>query len=885
VAPPAAVSTFVGRVAEVKATSRLIESHRLVTVVGPGGCGKTRLSLEVLGTSAFDLLGFAELSGMEPHALVGGVLDACGVWEEAGVTPQDRLHSWLQDKGGLLVLDNCEHLRDEVAHLILALLRQCPALHVLATSRVTLGVIGEAVLPLLGLEPVGDGAALFLERARRAQPALVDGERTRQSAAAICRLADGLPLAIELAAAHTRGLSLEEVRAGMADQLHFLGAGEVTAMPQHSSLEASIAWSVRLVDSEARRTLWALSVFDGRFTLAAAVAVAGAPHAATTLETLVDHSLVQFDVQDGRYVLLDTIRAYAGRELAAAAELDTVHDRLADWAAGLAGMAQAGLSRAEPAALQRVDRDDAGLRAALEQALRTGRRIDAAAEIVVGLAFAWSLRGRCAQGRVLAQRVQAAAGQASCRLTWATAFLTLYSGEVEEGVQLAMSAASQAQTTGERETEARALILIGLAQGLVDPAGAEPVLTRAAELAAAAADDWGQIEALQVLAYSHLYRSDHRSALLCADQALPALTRLGHGQLRAWDHAARADAAEQSGGFSDAEVAGRAGLSLALAIEEPVSAGGALLPLVRALVHVGRTADAAELIEDLRPFFSEHTGLGTSLLLDLAAAIVACWTDPMTALTVVMQAREAAAAGGVPLAAAEAGVLLTHAKVAVGDIDGARAAARAAATTATGMGNRELAAAAELAICLGDRTASGLPGRVHAALRDAAELGLRPVVADGLDAVAGLALDGGRPAVAARLHGASSRLRAKLGACLSPIARQVRRADERAVAALMSEEELAAVHVEGSRLDLAQAVAYASKSRGRRARPATGWDSLTPTESDVVALATRGLGNQAIADELLISPGTVRTHLRSVFSKLAVTSRSQLAATAARRGL
>jgi DNA-binding CsgD family transcriptional regulator len=419
----------------------------------------------------------------------------------------------------------------------------------------------------------------------------------------------------------------------------------------------------------------------------------------------------------------------------------------------------------------------------------------------------------------------------------------------------------------------------------VDPAGAEPVLRRAAELAAVVGDDWGHIEACQVLAYSHLYRSDHNAAIDCADQALAALARLGHGQLRAWDHAVRAEAAAQAGRFSDAEADGRAGLALALAIEEPVSAGGSLLPLVRTLVHLGRAAEATTLVGEVRPFFDTHPGLGTSLLLDLAAAIAACWTEPRTALDVVTRAHHAAAGAGLPLVEAEAGVLLALVQCACGDTDGAQAAAAAARTLASGIGNGELAAAADLAACAADRTADGVPGRAHTALGDSAQLGLRPLVADGLDVVAGLALDAGRPAVTARLHAASSRLRAELGACMSPLARTIRLSDEESVAGLLTAGELATAHEEGARLDVAEAVAYASRSRGRRRRPASGWDSLTPTERDVVALVTRGLGNQVIADQLLIGAGTVRTHLRSIFGKLAVRSRAELAANAARRGL
>jgi DNA-binding CsgD family transcriptional regulator len=162
---------------------------------------------------------------------------------------------------------------------------------------------------------------------------------------------------------------------------------------------------------------------------------------------------------------------------------------------------------------------------------------------------------------------------------------------------------------------------------------------------------------------------------------------------------------------------------------------------------------------------------------------------------------------------------------------------------------------------------------------------LRPLVTDALDLIAGLAVDAGRFAVAARLHAASRRLREELQAGASPLARLFRGADEQAVAAALTPRELSSACEEGARLGLEQAVAYATRSRGRRARPRVGWDSLTPTERDVVILTARGLSNQAIGAQLLIAAGTVRSHLRSIFGKLGVTSRAELAAAAVRRGL
>jgi predicted ATPase len=236
-----------------------------------------------------------------------------------------------------------------VAVLVDQLLGRCPRLRALATSRVALGLPGEAMLRVDGLGP--DGVELFLDRARLVQPGAVDsgGECAR----AICALADELPLGIELAAAHARALPLPHILAGMSDRMGFLAGRGAGRGLRHSSVATSIAWSYQLVDDRARCVLRALSVLPGPFTIAAADGVC-ADRPIGDLEVLVDHSLVRFDVADGRYLLLDTIREFAAAELRVLGEADAVEGRLLDWAAQFAEAARPGLDRADPAALNHV---------------------------------------------------------------------------------------------------------------------------------------------------------------------------------------------------------------------------------------------------------------------------------------------------------------------------------------------------------------------------------------------------------------------------------------------------------------------------------------------------------------------------------------------------
>ncbi len=993
----ASASSFVGRGADLAALARLVGRERVVTVVGPGGCGKTRLTLEALRAATGPVHGFVELAAAGPATGLARVaLSACAVPEDPTRAAAEQLRAHLAEREGLLVLDNCEHLRREVAAFVDELLRRCPRLRVLATSRVSLGVAGESVLPLVGLDPTGDAVTLFLDRARRVQPDLPsDGDAL---VGEICVLADGLPLAVELAAAHARTLPLADIRDGMADRMRFLAARDPAGLPRHSSLASSLDWSVGLVGEPARRALAALSVVDGRFPTEVALALSDR----AALETLVDHSLVQFDAIEGRYLLLDTVREYAARLLAASGTGEAAHRRLLGWAVGFAREVRHGLERAAPDVLRRVDAADAAVASAMAWTVVAGRERAAAADVAVDLAFAWSLRGRCAEGLARVRRLAAVLDPVPPALRWAEAFLTGYAGDMETAVGIASEVAATAE---DDRTRARALTLVGMVLEFVDPVGAEPVLAEATELAARAADDWCVAEAFQILAYCRVMRADLPGAAAAVDAAVPALARLGHAQLRAWDAALRAEVAVARGGFAAAEAAGREGLRLAVAVGEPVSATGALFPLVRALVATGRIAAARAVVEEHREFFATHPGLAVAeavLVVEASAGL----GPPATALA-------ATAAAQLWWPAGEAADLLALARLADGDPAGALAALAEVAAHAERLGHRGTAcrlgitrAAALRALRDGSSadvasegggpvgtvsgdggpvgtgsggsavgTASGggpvgtAPGGgglvgtasgggpadtapacggpgdaaraaprdpdaaevAHAALAEAATLGLLPVVVDGLELVAALAADSGRPVVAARLQGAAGRVRAELGAVPSALTRLMGLAlpDGPEVAAGRAEgarlvrvappdgpgkakgwaegarpaspygSDASATRTEGAqaallggpgvgtgaRLDVDRAVAYAARARGRRARPRTGWESLTPTEGEVVALATRGLSNAAIGRELLVSQGTVRTHLRSVFGKLGVTSRAELAARAARRGM
>jgi predicted ATPase/DNA-binding CsgD family transcriptional regulator len=885
-------TTFVGRATELAALRRLAGAEQLVTLVGPGGSGKTRLVHEGLPALRWPVVGVVELAACTPgEDLWSVVLDACGIRDDPALDPPERFARRVGEVESVLVLDNCEHVRDRAAQAVVELVRAAPRVRVVATSRVSLGVPGEATLAVEGL-PEDDAAALFLDRVRRVQPALTLDADTEQCARRIARALDGLPLAVELAAARARTLPLSAIEDGMADRLAFVGTRSAAGRDaRHRSLQNCLTWSTALLGERSRAGLAALAVVEGRCSLVAAEAVIGpAPEpdgaaAVAVLEELVDHSLVRFLPDEGAYLVLETVREHARGTVPA--EARRAHARLTRWVADLAAVARPALEHADLAVLARLDRDADAVRTVLARAC-TGvdddavdGRLDAAADVVADLAFWWSLRGRCREGLAVAARLTAALAargrRPTARLRWAHAFQAVYAGDLVGGLGLAAELADEPDAAD--DVRARALILLGMAQAFDDPGAAQPVVASAAELAGHAGDRWAEVEALQVLAYTHLWLGDQVAAIACADAALPALEQLGHHQLRAWDAAIRAEDARLRGDVPAVLRHGNAGWALAVEVGEPVSATGALAPVVRTLCRAGRHDEAAELTARHAAFLDEHPGLGTIELLELCRAHVAVWSTPGTAGDPIAALVDAAAGGGLSLVAAEAGVLEACARLVVGQPERALAAADRAREQARTAGALDALQAAGLARCVARHRAGADTGSALAEAHDVLvachAAGYAPLVIDALDVVAGLVLDAGRVETAIRLQAAATAARARLGFAPAPVTRGF---PDAAATDTLDAEVRERARTEGASLDLDAAVAYAHRSRGPRRRPTSGWESLTPTERDVVALAARGLRNQAIADQLLIGTGTVRTHLRRIFAKLDLTSRAELAA-------
>jgi non-specific serine/threonine protein kinase len=846
------LTSFIGREREIAEVGALLDRQRLVTLVGAPGVGKTRLSLQIAANKleAFsDGVWLVELAPLADPALVPqSVAGVLGVPEQPGRTLAAILAEWLRSRHLLLLLDNCEHLITDVATLADALLQTCPALHLLATSREPLAVEGEVTwrVPSLTVHGGTGGAIdgedavrpeavrLFVERAQAVAPRFALTKHTAPTVAQICARLDGVPLAIELAAARVRTLSVEQIATRLGDRFRLLTGGRRTDLPRQQTLRGAVDWSYELLAEPERALLRRLGVFAGGFTLEAAEQVGGLQQPTDTgtaddsadatldlLTALADKSLIQVEHGDDgarRYSLLETLREYGLEKLDEHGELEASRDRHRDYFLTFAEEVAPVLNeRADCALLSRLEWEHDNLRAALGWCLDES-----------------TARDQKPAGAALAVRLAAAIW----RFWWLHGYLA------EGSRWLARALAGPPSDSSPAGVSARATALLGVAnlsayQG--DYRAAVTFMTENLSFCREAGYDRGVIFALQRLGFylTHLGEGE-RGVRLC-EESVALARQMGHPATLAAALHSSAIVANYVGRYEQSVILSEEAVDLlrdlgnvtviAYALRTQSLASAQLGDLTRAVVLAEDGLRISQEVGDTRGIGESYKDLGRLALL-------------------------------------------------TGDVDRAGELLRLSISIAQQLGERWLTARClyilgGVEIVRGTRSPGG----------DVAS----PSRTDGAH---------GRFLDATRLFAAADLLREQDGLILPPDVYRTYDRDVALLREHLGEVAFSQARAEGRTLSFEQAIesALATMASSEPVTAVTPSDAtssptnaevarLTAREREVTVLVMRGLTNRQIADELVLQESTVHTHIHNILGKLELTSRAQVAVWAVEHGL
>ena len=801
----------------------------------------------------------------------------------------DTLTRFVADRHMLVVLDNCEHLLDASAALVNALLGAAAGLTLLTTSREPIGVPGEVSWRMPSLSLTDEAIELFTDRARHARPEFVVTDDNAAVVAEICARLDGLPLAIELAAARVRALSLAEILDSLHDRFRLLTGGARTAVRRQQTLRASVDWSHALLTEPERVLFRRLAVFLGGFDLDAAQTVAGGGdveryQVLDQLSLLVDKSLVVTDDSGGRtrYRLLETVRQYALEKLGESGEADAVRARHRDHYTALAALLDASAGSNYEQRLDQADIEIDNLRAAFGWS-RENSAIELALTLASSLQPLWLGRGRIREGGVwfdaaLADLDAPHPGVAPAVRARALADRALLAIRVDatDGLDQAQQALAIARELDDPALLAQTLTACGfIADQGYNVELARECFTEAIGLARALDDRRRLSQILTLQAMGAHTAGDPRAVRAAGEEGRDLADAigdklnsrqcrfcLGSAQMMSGDLAGAVTqfgelAAEADAGHDEiSRLTSLVGQSMALAYRGEATAARAA---AEATLERG-----AKLSERYAVFGHAAVGFAALAARDRVAA-----HEAREAIKQQMTVVSGSTALFVRLWNAEAAL-------ADGDLPAARRWADEAASTTTGWWLIwALTARARVAIAAGEPEQAERDAQD--ALTCAAELKAHLLIPDILECLAGLAGQDGSHREPARLFGAAHAIRQHMGAVRFKIHDADYQASVAALRDAMGENDFESAWAEGAGLSTEEAIAYAQRGRGQRKRPTSGWGSLTPTEREVVQLVSEGLANNDIATRLFISPRTVQTHLTHVYTKLGLTSRVQLA--------
>lgn len=915
---PLQLTTLIGREEEIEETLRLLTQTRVLTLTGAGGCGKTRLGFHV-GAELIDHypegVWWVELAAIGDPALVPTIVArTLRVREVSRQSVTDSLIDSLKDRRLLLILDNCEHLVTACSDLATALVRGCPSLSILATSREPLGVEGETSFRVPSLafgesDPktpeelaAYDSTKLFLERARLVRPRFEITEENMAAVGLICRRLEGIPLALELAAARIRALSPERIAEQLSDRFRLLTGGVRGVLPRQRTLEASVDWSYQLLTEDERRLLHRLSVFTGSFGLEAAEEVGsggGIDRYAVLdlLGRLVERSLVQVEEgADNRYRLLETIRFFARQKLTDSGEADEARTRHLDHYVGLAESAEPqsagavfrGLGFAELRGRLASELDNVWT--ALEWALASGQT-DKHLRISSLDAF-WQVQPPSGEALKSIEAALSAPGgdrrlRAKALATAAPVFLG--AGESAKARSFMEESAAISRELGDDRQLQRALTTLGFWELLWEGQGVG-TLDEAVRIAREMDDPALVVQPLMHLAVGQAFMGGLEAGMPSYEEAKALAQRTGQDQVLSF------------GTFAIGAIAGFFGhlgesrTMLARTIELAPGHAPARHFLAWTEASAGNFSAADELLDrshSLAAALSRPRPLDRDLMIDrdLLAVRAFCLRAAGDFDAAVASAEKSLSLGrqddqriwvAMPL------WILGATEIERGDLERAdqlleEAESLGRLPSFPYVLGRTLHHRGRLARARDDlQLAEDLQ---HEALETMMSLGDLAGLVEVLEALAGLATVLESHREAARLLGAAQRLRDETGYVRFPIDAPAWEADRSAAISALGEEEFEAAWTEGAGLSLEEAVSYAKRGRGERKRPSAGWASITPSEMEVVKLVAQGLPNPEIAKRLFITRNTVKVHLSHVFGKLGISTRAELAAEATRRGI
>jgi predicted ATPase/class 3 adenylate cyclase/DNA-binding CsgD family transcriptional regulator len=897
----AQLTRFIGREAEITEVHRLLADNRLVTLTGAGGAGKTRLAVQV----AAELLGefpagvwLVDLAPLtDPTVVPVAVSRTVGLPDEPGRSTIDTVIGFVADHHVLVLLDNCEHLLDACSVLIEELLRACPALIILATSREPIGVPGEATWRVPSLALADEAIDLFADRAQRARPDFVITADNADAVAEICHRLDGIPLAIELAAARVRAFSPAEIVAGLHDRFRLLTGGARTAVRRQQTLRASVDWSHALLTEPERTLFRRLAAFAGSFDLDAARAVGAGDgledhQVLDQLALLVDKSLVAVEESQSatRYRLLETVRQYALEKLGESGEADTVRTRHRDHYTALAGLLDTPGAGEHRHHLEQVDLDIDNLRAAFQWS-RELSDTAAALQLASSLQPLWLSRCRMREGLTWldtalddqADRPDTVPPPIRARALADTAVLEVWTGmgASPRGVEQANEAVALARHLDDPALLARALTAVGCAAGYRADVG-RPYFAEAISLARQANDSWTLAQILGWQSFAEFVSGDPTGARTIGEEGLAVADACGNEfisrQCRTW----LASALITQGELAAARAMFRELIAEAETARNPMWQFFGLAQLGQALAYLGETDDARAaaqasivLAGDVGPTL-EGAGYYTLVVAAKAAGDAVALRDASQA-----NLRRS----DLPELIANSLAAVAEAALATGDLTTARQRADEAVAATTEFNMKYWAAealltSARVAIALGDLNRAH--DDAYQALLIGRTINAQVLIADTLELLASLRSAIGNHEEAARLLGAADAIRQRTGAVRFALYQADYHANIIALRTSMGDTAFDLARAEGAFLSIDEASAYALRGRGERNRPTAGWASLTPAERDVVRLVGEGLTNKDIATRLFVSPRTVQSHLTHIYTKLGVTSRVQLAQEATR---